>query len=257
MKYPIFRIIFEGREKKSSQKRIDDLTDCRRPNLRAFLLELTPNLEARSLTQAIMSKPSQPAFTFCSIFLPANDLKPKLACLPDINTATILITQPRSSANPTYLTPLLEAARTKLEPIGLSVPSLTWQSPCLTITIEQIADNKAPTASDCARATSQLTDLLDCNDFFDDIPYTLEVSSPGASDSLRYPHEFAAFKGFPVRVIKVNGAQGPPVVLGRLGDVDDQIVCVNIKGRRVKVRRDVVESISLCTEGDIGESNPS
>lgn len=138
----------------------------------------------------------------------------------------------KCEATPLHLAPLLEAAREKLRPLGLSVPSLTWRRPVLTVYVsrhdddlEEIDDdgdivNRAVSADDCADAAELINNLLDNREeqdqsgivdgnsegersvlpLFDEQSYTLQVSSMGTSESLRSQRDFNAFRGFPVRV---------------------------------------------------------
>lgn len=145
----------------------------------------------------------------------------------------------KCEATPSNLTPLLEAARDRLRPLGLSVPSLTWHRPVLTVYISRdstespvtetddttpemdsgMTTNLGVSADDCAEAAALLNMLLDGTEpgaeetgptinknasststLFLEQSYTLEVSSTGASETLQSPREFVAFRGFPVRV---------------------------------------------------------
>lgn len=211
---------------------------------------------------------------------------------------------------PSNLTPLLEAARDKLRPLGLHVPSLTWHRPVLTVYLSrestagtvtdtnatgmennsEMTENFGVSADDCAEATILLNALLDnpelgaeetdpttntytssATSLFPEQSYTLEVSSIGASEELQSPREFAAFRGFPVRVTcaprrkKKSGAgqlddatknlkdNEPQVILGRLGTVTDDSITVNVKGRSTKIVRSDLFDVKLVTAPEIGE----
>lgn len=200
-----------------------------------------------------------PAFSFASAFIarPAN--RPHSQCQLKRSTPPTRPTphpaHPTCSANPKSLTPLLHTARETLEPLGLTISSLDWSRPVLTMLVSR--DDGYATADECADASIELAAILESDDYFSETAYTLQVSSPGVSEQLASERDFTAFKGFPVRVSKKHDSPGPPVVLGRLGDVADDVIYVNIKGRMVKVARDIVESIDLCTAADIGESGPA
>lgn len=157
----------------------------------------------------------------------------------------------KCSTRAQYLSPLLDAARTKLQPLGLTVSSLTWEKAVLTAFVTKLEGDA--TADDCASASVELTAMLDEDDYFRDRQYTLEVSTPGTSESLDSPRAFDAFKGFPVRVIKRDGEEEPPVVYGRLGKVDNEFVFLNVKGRPIKMPRETVKDITLCTASDVSQ----
>lgn len=76
--------------------------------------------------------------------------------------------------------------------------------------------------------------------------YTLEVSTPGASDVLQQDHEFVAFKGFPVRVSTTQVFKKRNWVEGKLVGRSDTAVRVGLNGRVVEVPRDIVAEVRLC-----------
>lgn len=216
----------------------------------------------------------------------------------------------KCEATPSNLTPLLEAARDRLRPLGLNVPSLTWHRPVLTVYISRdstgslvsetddtmsdtdsgMTTNLGVSVDDCAEAATLLNMLLDGTEpgaeetastinkkaststLFPEQSYTLEVSSTGVSETLQSPLEFAAFRGFPVRVTcaprrkkksgvgKLDEATKTSddklrVILGRLGNVTDDSITVNVKGRVAKIVRSDLFDIKLVTASEIGEQD--
>lgn len=153
------------------------------------------------------------------------------------------------------MAPLLESARLLVQPLDLQILNLTWKPPNLTITITRPDAPSSITADDCAATSSHLAVLLD--EEFSTVPYTLEVSTPGASNSLDLDCDriVQAFKGFPVKLMKKDGVKfkGKRIVHGRFAEVDDDFVWINVKGRKVKIDKDVVEDVVLCTATEIAE----
>ena len=78
--------------------------------------------------------------------------------------------------------------------------------------------------------------------------YVLEVSSPGVSDVLTSDRDFAAFKGFSVTVTTTEAYKGQSSWSGRLALRDDNTVNINVRGRTVKIPRDIVTAVVLSEE---------
>lgn len=136
------------------------------------------------------------------------------------------------------------AANSSLEEHGLEISSSTWHPPALTVFIGRSAGDGA-NADDCAKASGVLGEVLDTADFGAGA-YTLEVSTPGAADVLQKDHEFAAFKGFPVRVTTTEPYKKRDVFEGRLVERSETAVRVGLNGRVVDVPREVVAEVRLC-----------
>lgn len=136
------------------------------------------------------------------------------------------------------------AANSFLEEHGLEISSSTWHPPALTVFIERSSGDGA-NADDCAAASGVLGEVLDTADFGAGA-YTIEVSTPGAAEVLREDHEFAAFKGFPVRVTTSELYKKRDVFEGRLVERSETAVRVGLNGRVVDVPREVVAEVRLC-----------
>jgi ribosome maturation factor RimP len=78
--------------------------------------------------------------------------------------------------------------------------------------------------------------------------YVLEVSSPGVSEILTSDRDFAAFKGFSVLVTTNESFKGHQSWNGRLAQRDDSAVYINVRGRTVKIPRDLVAEVVLSEE---------
>lgn len=65
--------------------------------------------------------------------------------------------------------------------------------------------------------------------------YTLEVTSPGADRPLRTARDFARNVGRDVRVQRAGGSDGPGELTGKLVDVTDESLVLNVKGTSTKV----------------------
>jgi ribosome maturation factor RimP len=101
--------------------------------------------------------------------------------------------------------------------------------------------------NDCERLSVALTEALDESALIPDA-YVLEVSSPGVSDVLTSDRDFAVFKGFPVEVQLSEPHKNKQVWQGSLIGRDDEKLTLNLKGRSVKIPRDLVQSVQLSTE---------
>lgn len=141
--------------------------------------------------------------------------------------------------------PLAAAANQALLEHGLSLSSTTWAPPVLTVFIARAAEGGNATADDCATASDVVGTVLDRAEFGGD-GYTLEVSTPGASDVLTAEHEFEAFKGFPVRVTTTEVFKKRNVFEGKLVGRTEDAVRVGVKGRVVGVPREIVAEVRLC-----------
>ena len=76
-------------------------------------------------------------------------------------------------------------------------------------------------------------------------PFLLEVSSPGLSPSLTSDVDFEAFKTFPVTARTSEPFKKKTVFEGTLAGRDDEFVILNLKGRLVKIPRDIVTEVRL------------
>lgn len=100
---------------------------------------------------------------------------------------------------------------------------------------------------DCERLSKALTEALDESDLIPEA-YVLEVSSPGLSDILTSDRDFLVFKGFPVKVQLSEPHKKKQTWQGHLISRDEAVLSLNLKGRSVKIPRELVQSVQLSTE---------
>ncbi|RMH48127.1 MAG: ribosome maturation factor RimP [Gammaproteobacteria bacterium] len=97
---------------------------------------------------------------------------------------------------------------------------------------------------DCAQASYQISGILDVED---PIPgeYRLEVSSPGADRPLFTAAHFARFVGHEAKVKLHAPIEGRRNFKGRIVDVKDEIIVLNVDGETVEFEMDAVERANL------------
>ena len=87
---------------------------------------------------------------------------------------------------------------------------------------------------DCERVSRQLEALLDIEDPIEG-SYNLEVSSPGLDRPLRKIEDFIRFKGRLARVITRQRIDNQTFFVGRIEEVQDDIVLLRLKNRSVSI----------------------
>lgn len=156
---------------------------------------------------------------------------------------------------PSFVTKIKPAVDASLSARDLGIENVEWRDRVLTVSISSLADirgepnSEAASSEDCAFASRVIGEFLDDADI--DGEYTMEVTTPGTKDELTKDREFAAFKGFPVRVELQPGESkaGKSEVVGTLQGRSPTSVDVNVKGRKVSVPRESVSTVKLISEG--------
>ncbi len=87
---------------------------------------------------------------------------------------------------------------------------------------------------DCERVSRQLEALLDIEDPIEG-SYNLEVSSPGLDRPLRKIEDFIRFKGRLARVITRQRIDNQTFFVGRIEDVQNDVVLLRLKNKRVSI----------------------
>jgi len=77
--------------------------------------------------------------------------------------------------------------------------------------------------------------------------YSIEVSTPGASDELLADWQFRVYKGFAVEVKTTEPFKKSTTLRGSLSNRTPDSVVLSQKGRPLKIPRSIVESVSLIT----------
>ena len=88
---------------------------------------------------------------------------------------------------------------------------------------------------DCERVSRELSALLDVEDPID-VPYQLEVSSPGMDRVLRTPRHYQRFLGERVHMELVAARDGRRRYTGMLVAADDDGIELNVDGAKVTAR---------------------
>ena len=78
-----------------------------------------------------------------------------------------------------------------------------------------------------------------------DIPYVLEISSPGLNDILKTDKEFETFKGFPIEVSKKDKTDSNVIESGLLHTRSKEHLLINVKGKISKIPRNLVTQVRL------------
>lgn len=134
--------------------------------------------------------------------------------------------------------------------VGLEIVDAVFQTnqspPVLRLNVRN--PNQEDTGlDDCERLSKALTEALDESDLIPEA-YVLEVSSPGLSDVLTSDRDFVVFKGFPVEVQLTEPHKKKQTWQGHLISRDEAALSLNLKGRSVKIPRELVQSVQLSTE---------
>ncbi|MEL6814914.1 MAG: ribosome maturation factor RimP [Cyanobacteria bacterium J06598_3] len=145
---------------------------------------------------------------------------------------------------------VIELASPLAKGIGLDIVDAVFQTnqspPVLRIDVRN--PNQEDTGlDDCERLSVVLTEALDTSEIIPDA-YVLEISSPGVSDILMSDRDFQVFKGFPVEVQLSELYKKKQVWQGSLVGRDEEKLSLNLKGRPVKIPRELVLSVQLSSE---------
>ncbi len=100
------------------------------------------------------------------------------------------------------------------------------------------------TLDDCARVSREAGYLLEVEDL---VPgrYRLEVSSPGLDRPLRNAADFRRYPGHAVRLVLIDA---PEPVVGRIGEVDEQRVVIELDDRSMEVPYALIVKAHLVIE---------
>ncbi|MBE9029653.1 ribosome maturation factor RimP [filamentous cyanobacterium LEGE 11480] len=130
--------------------------------------------------------------------------------------------------------------------LGLAVENAVFRTnqspPVLRLDVRSLTADTG--LEDCERMSRAFEPVLDESELFPDA-YVLEVSSPGVSRLLESDRDFISFKGFPVSVQTAEDFKGQQEWHGNLMGRDDTVVKISLKGRTVKIPRDVITQVQL------------
>lgn len=139
----------------------------------------------------------------------------------------------------------------KLRAQNIGIQDMVWKQGHLKVFVTSLDDLQGipncqgATVDDCVAASSVIGDFLDACADLSDGDYTLEVSTPGTKDVLTKDREFVAFQGFPVNVTTTSAVSGRKSFFGTLRGRSDTFVEVIVKGRVVRLPRELVGDVSL------------
>lgn len=97
---------------------------------------------------------------------------------------------------------------------------------------------------DCERVSRAVSGAMDASDPIP-VAYTLEVSSPGLDRVLRTPEHFARFKGEQVRVEMAAPVDGRKRFTGRLINVAEGQVALEVEGGTVSLSIDGIHKARI------------
>jgi ribosome maturation factor RimP len=97
---------------------------------------------------------------------------------------------------------------------------------------------------DCERMSRSLEAALDEAELIP-FPYNLEISSPGAANTLTTDREFEVFRGFTISVQLHQPLKGKTAFKGQLKERDDTSIHLTQKGRVVNIPRELVSAVVL------------
>jgi ribosome maturation factor RimP len=121
-----------------------------------------------------------------------------------------------------FLSPILSEETIELVDLEFKASGKRW---VLRIFIDKAG---GITISDCERVNRELGRILDVEDFIDHA-YSLEVSSPGLTRSLKKKEDFARYKGKQCKIVTKERIGDRIEFKGQILDVDDDKV--EIKGK--------------------------
>jgi ribosome maturation factor RimP len=127
-----------------------------------------------------------------------------------------------------------EFAESLLPAMGLELYDVQFrrenQGWVLRLTIDRVG---GVSLDDCSRVSREVSDFLDVEDLIEH-QYHLEVSSPGAERALRSLAECRRFVGEKIRVKVLQERDGQKVFIGRLQEVGDGTLIVELENGELK-----------------------
>lgn len=138
---------------------------------------------------------------------------------------------------------LESAADEEAAALGLSVESITLASGKLSVLASGAGLDELQALN--AHLSAVIDAAADDEEVRDLPPFLLEVSSPGLSATLRSDADYTAFKGFEVTVTTTEPVKGKREWVGSLLGRDDEVVRLNLRGRTVKLPRELVDEVRL------------
>lgn len=139
---------------------------------------------------------------------------------------------------------------------GLGIVTMNFTRGILNVSVSSLDDIanvpgcSGATLDDTVRASRIIGDYIDSSSASDLVSelgenYSLEVATPGTRDVITKDREMEAFKSFPVRIATTEEYKGKRNLEGTLIGRDASHVKINVKGRPVKIPREIVAEVRL------------
>ncbi len=114
----------------------------------------------------------------------------------------------------------------------------------LRVTLDSLDDESSVSIEMCEKVSRALSDLLDKNDPTE-IPYMLEVSSPGIDRPLKKEEDFQRFKGRDIEIGLYKQLNGTKLILGKLIELKDGVIFIDDGKEVLSVKRDDASFVRL------------
>lgn len=142
---------------------------------------------------------------------------------------------------------VLDLAAPVADQLGLEVVGAVFQTnqspPVLRVDVRH-RHHEDTGLDDCERMSQALEAVLEDTDLIPDA-YVLEISSPGISPVLSSDRDFMVFKGFMVAVDLQEPYKQKQQWVGQLIRRDGEHIYLNLKGRSLKLPRELVQTVQL------------
>ena len=140
----------------------------------------------------------------------------------------------RPAGPPPEVDQIMKVARPVMHALGLDLESAKVTSAGRRRLLRIVVDSDhGVSLDDAAQASRELSAKLDASDVMGDLPYTLEVSSPGVDRPLTLPRHWQRALGRLVRVPLAESPSDP--VQGRVVEADATDVVLDINGTRRRI----------------------
>ncbi len=120
----------------------------------------------------------------------------------------------------------------------------THRHPYIVLVQIRTGDGADVTLDDCAAFSGALGEAMEAEELLSEA-YVLEISSPGLSDTLVEDRDFHSFRGFPIEVRFRDSSGAECTRAGLLLERDDAFLHINVRGRRQRIPRHDVLTVSL------------
>lgn len=114
------------------------------------------------------------------------------------------------------------------------------------VTLDTVDDNPSSHVSItmCENVSRALSEALDKNDPTN-VPYMLEVTSPGLDRPLKKEEDYVRFAGREVEIGLYKQINGSKLICGTLGGLKDGVITVTADGTELSINRDETSFVRL------------